>query len=1063
MPDTDSTKSSSYWSTILSVATVLFATALGYKAVSPYLASDRPVASENSKSVVESGKKQSAKTRLWQDPLNHLEEFKSPSKSSSIPGGVNLGSLKCALKNITEEKGFDLDNMTYILCFVESGAQSEAVEVRRRTRNSVVSACGTAGYTPKDQDKISFATIQCNFDNLTNNIIVPYEIYENKNKRCILFWIDDEQVPDKHALIFANKVYCELGLSNISEKVPTKSTDWKRFRLLCCTGTDLILALKTSVTTKGDWKSCVSNSYNSFSKNTLIISCDSTVTQVRTEFAKHKVQYGYIVNDSGDTKSSFEFRFTIGTDEHLAKLVRKELEVRKVWWNKRPGNPAIAVICEWDSNYGRRMAETYRKTLSQYDVHIYRYLRGIDGQIPKPAEKGDAEKKKDNRQIDAAIAEGDAQYDYLLRMVQRMKKTANYVAIGLLGQDAYDSLLMLKTMRSSFPDTQFFTHDLDARLLQPGQYEYTRNVLVASHFGLELHPFLQRSVMPFRSSYGSARYFAALHALDYSTVEVTDPKDRFGINQHTRNHIEEELKDLVEASSSNDESRFARIYEIGKGGAFELSYDPTLQDRARELGTDQIRDIPRITTISVGWQEGFAVIISIISITALVFMFSSKVSVVMANTMPDKYVITSILIAVFLFILSAWYSSNSPYGEPFLFTSGISVWPTNAIRLIAFIMSILFVRNYRLILGDRWDKLTRWLPSYMQIYCKKDTRHSINFQGSSWWDGILISKTWRAAIKYWRVGYVNSSEKGKDLSALQVVKGGVPNKNSVDVGILLLRGLFLGQWPQRMMRTIILHVIVLILFIGLFILSEGMITPARGTLAIVISGILFVASELFGLLFILLFLIDTTMLTNRFLKVLDANRAGLAWPSLEDEAKVLPQGLNSELCSKAQQGRLLVQFVAEMTDVIARMIHYPFIILAILILAHSSIFDSWRFTEPQILIGLFAITTLLSCALLMQFNARKIKERVLRDIDKLLIPLPSPLDEDMLRERPILPDEKTIKFIENTRDQVQKISGGAFKPLMSNPITLSLIYPIVSFVGGNELLDLIRPLINLFL
>ena len=99
----------------------------------------------------------------------------------------------------------------------------------------------------------------------------------------------------------------------------------------------------------------------------------------------------------------------------------------------------------------------------------------------------------------------------------------------------------------------------------------------------------------------------------------------------------------------------------------------------------------------------------------------------------------------------------------------------------------------------------------------------------------------------------------------------------------------------------------------------------------------------------------------------------------------------------------------------------------------------------------------------MQFNARKIKERVLRDIDKLLIPLPSPLDEDMLRERPILPDEKTIKFIENTRDQVQKISGGAFKPLMSNPITLSLIYPIVSFVGGNELLDLIRPLINLFL
>lgn len=43
----------------------------------------------------------------------------------------------------------------------------------------------------------------------------------------------------------------------------------------------------------------------------------------------------------------------------------------------------------------------------------------------------------------------------------------------------------------------FFTIDLDARLLHPGEYAWTRNLVVASGFGLALHGDMQRDIPPF--------------------------------------------------------------------------------------------------------------------------------------------------------------------------------------------------------------------------------------------------------------------------------------------------------------------------------------------------------------------------------------------------------------------------------------------------------------------------------------------------------------------------------------------------------------------------------------
>ena len=51
-------------------------------------------------------------------------------------------------------------------------------------------------------------------------------------------------------------------------------------------------------------------------------------------------------------------------------------------------------------------------------------------------------------------------------------------AIGILGSDPYDALLILKALRPAFPHAIFFTVDLDARHLHASEYKWTRNMVM---------------------------------------------------------------------------------------------------------------------------------------------------------------------------------------------------------------------------------------------------------------------------------------------------------------------------------------------------------------------------------------------------------------------------------------------------------------------------------------------------------------------------------------------------------------------------------------------------------
>ena len=165
------------------------------------------------------------------------------------------------------------------------------------------------------------------------------------------------------------------------------------------------------------------------------------------------------------------------------------------------------------------------------------YLRGLDGKVVE-----DEERKTEDRGLPPPSpdvekhpedASGPAQLDYIRRLALEYKRnSADFRAIGILGSDVYDKLLLVRALRDVFPDAIFFTTDLDARLWNHSEIRWTRNMVIASSLGLRLvedrdeaqpasgdEKFAevldevkkrQRQLSPFRDNYQTSVYYATL-------------------------------------------------------------------------------------------------------------------------------------------------------------------------------------------------------------------------------------------------------------------------------------------------------------------------------------------------------------------------------------------------------------------------------------------------------------------------------------------------------------------------------------------------------------------------
>ncbi|WP_292994314.1 hypothetical protein [Nitrosomonas sp.] len=615
----------------------------------------------------------------------------------------------------------------------------------------------------------------------------------------------------------------------------------------------------------------------------------------------------------------------------------------------------IVLIGEKDTFYSQKLTESLLdaiRSLNNKDsplkwVYSFPYLRGLDGitsehsSTQRDNKKKESQANKPNSQETKETVErpvGPSQLDYLLSLAEKIKQLDNQYAneggikaIGITGSDTYDKLLILQALRNKFPKTLFFTTDLDARLFYPTEIKWTRNLLVASPFGLELSDTVQfksntvqKTASPFRDNYQTSIYLSILLAM----------------------HCIEGHKQCKE-SIAKLWTEEPRMFEIGNHSAIDLSHssisgfhpkpenaqasvlkNPLMQARSIELGPLKPIDIPQFVCFIIG----------IIFLTALLQL-----------AVPRRYHINILAIAFVSSILVGFYSFillNMDLGsEPLSFNNGISSWPAAGIRLLAICLVIIFL-----------------LKIYFQT---KKNDQSIT--------GIYLSQENKeeatATLKIknpWSFFWIDNWKKTESNELVRFTE-------------LWCEYLSFRRWFYFVPRILIL---LLLYFTCIYALglTDPVLQPSipfRGELNLHFSQwIIFFAAFVF---FILIFVIvDISHLTSHFVGLLGKGNVNLS------------KKLIGEYCGKfnlpesAVNDKILMDIIYKTTKTINGLIYYPFIFLLLFLLARNDYFDNWQF-PPSILI-IISFTVLIAwCSAFRLTRAAKIaRKEILKRLNSLI-------------------------------------------------------------------------------
>jgi hypothetical protein len=132
--------------------------------------------------------------------------------------------------------------------------------------------------------------------------------------------------------------------------------------------------------------------------------------------------------------------------------------------------------------------------------------------VPAKDNQREQEQKTQLGQNSGAVegTEGLNQSDYLRRLARQMKEdNASWQrddgfgirAIGVLGSDIYDKLMILRALRPEFPGVLFFTNNYDAHFERHDDWDDTHDLIIASPFGTTLPDiYLKQHIAPFRDT-----------------------------------------------------------------------------------------------------------------------------------------------------------------------------------------------------------------------------------------------------------------------------------------------------------------------------------------------------------------------------------------------------------------------------------------------------------------------------------------------------------------------------------------------------------------------------------
>jgi len=879
------------------------------------------------------------RARLWQDPFAAVMRDEDYSKTK--PKNNKISNLIDQIDH--EDKGH-----TVVLgVMVFGGPYAEDAESRTRYRYAVLSALGELGYVPKDSEHIGYLK-NVSFNNKNNESwnleLLPYEWFESdfpSPGKILVLWLND-------ASFYGSPL---KRLSNLADALNPKTRNNEpalKLKILGPAGSTNLRSIVEEVNLEEKQKKAL--------RNVEIFSWSATVDpekllpeKVRQNNCSRISLAEYIENNCMIGKDkTLSFYRTIGSDKELTDLLVNELDLRGLLpktnsdiSNTKNTYGHIALISEWDTFYGRNLPETFIKSvvdkcgLAKEKIDwIYKisYMQGIDGQIPEDtsvaAKTSNSSDKKetDKKEEDIEKAEGRSQYDYLRRLALRLKKLDEKIiknnkgkgikAIGVLGSDVYDKLLVLQAIYKLFPNVIFFTTDLDARLLHPHELKWTRNLVIASNFGLRLNENLQKKIPPFRDNYQTSLFLSTQIAL--STC----------MNKHN------------EADKWFDTPR---VFEVGRSGAFPLEF--------KNSASQEIGNICQIFDNSEGsihpthpgyggvWMHSafrwLFFVAALLFVICFVIYYSRLWNKEVAKGVEGSlaYVLSPCFLILFLiilvFLLTFIITSQFQGGEPFTFFEGISIWPSEFLRLLAAGLSLYFLITG--ILKTRWTdkKLSNQFFNPSPDPSSKEKVDTLK---------KCITERVKPPASVWDV-YKNYT-----------------------------------TWKRRCLRVFSLSLLYFGICASIIFMFGKPFVPYRGSVSKIIDicGITVFAVPFFILL--LIWVIDSTNISRWLIRRL--SEVWVDWP--EEATRDISIKFKADpSCIKEW---IDFQVIVKISENVGRFVYYPFIVILILGASRLRYFDKWDLPIGLLIVIMLGLSYSVYCAISLRKTAQETKERILHKL-----------------------------------------------------------------------------------
>lgn len=976
-------------------------------------------------------------SRLWQDPFEHLVYRTPGARGTNSDSGLPSGTGKPLSEQITNRA----NPVTILGVTLEAMHYPEDAEVRRRLRYAVEVALLTSKFAPEDRNHIGIQELKIPENTgtaaATNTASDPvrgvaFEWFISTQSSAphsvLVVWLkEDDLAPDPLAALggLARALgMTETGRTNVS------------FTLLGPRSSDTLRAMANGPTNETLRALGEADRFRIVSPEAT--APESFIVSGRSESSRPDDIRAWTREALGKRLGSAKaFENWIATDDRLAKRLIEELANRAAGSSR---SNVIAIVSEADTFYGRAMPITLGEALTNHEVlgknsavWQFNYLRGLDGGKSQPPDAGEKDSKATTTPeaaLEAGLkgrrserSEGDAQKDYAERFAAFLEREdaelrargSRCLAVGLTGSDVYDKLLLLHALRRHLPEAVFFTTDLDSRYWAAQELRYTRSLLVASAYGLEPSPMKGTGHLPFRDAYQSAVFAAA---------RAVATRARGGAD-----------------ATPQSEDLEGRLFEIGRHGPVLLSMRPeSLAGRIRA------RDAWRGTTARLALFLGilYAIVVVLARLNPPLpagpgsasgtspGAFSAKPPLVRWRVIAAWGGVATFLVLAGL--SAACWVAGQPGQEPWIFTSGVSIWPTEVLRLLCALLCFGFLVGAAYQHRARRRELWQGFLSREDFeVCLRATRDRFAPRRPrtirEWWD--RYRGTW---LHSWTPVDPPTGRKEPGGAVRDLFEA------------FVWRGLAVHRY-LRVMPLVLAYSAVML---GLVFLTGGF--PDR----LCIRGgasrsfdLWLLAVTVLGFLVVLFYSLDAARLTGRLLEGLAPGASN--WPSwLTNEwaakLSVRPEDLD---------GWLDVRFAAEKTRETRRLMTYPFAIFLLLLLSRNAIFERW--TWPTGLIVVFVLNFVLAavCWGFVRNSARRVRARALNAIDRNARQVAAGFRELIITPGPPEPSgsggsgtthcrysrEAYVRRLADLRAEVENEQRGAFARGIQDPTYVALFLP----------------------